>query len=511
MTVDPGLMMALSVHAHKGVYAVLLGSGVSRSAGIPTGWDVVKNLIERLAAVRGVAKVEDAEAWYRKEFSKEPSYSDLIELLAPTPPERMSLLKDFFEPTEKERDEGLKVPTAAHRAIAHLVARGYVRVIVTTNFDKLMERAIEAEGVTPTIVSSVDGITGMMPLPHVRCLVMKVHGDYLDTRIRNTPAELAAYDVETNTLLDRIFSEYGLIVCGWSGDWDPALAEAIRRSTRHRFSTYWMLRGKLSDRAAELVKHRQAALIPIETADKAFADLDARVAGQHLIAFKDRFCRAVAEGLPLTSIGSSVYCGSVPFVAERDCPNLPDARSRALDLVVHRFRNELTGDRELVYLPPSARLRVQIGEALEQGHIWCDVLAEKPDAQWCEQDRLIRWNSLDAVLGGAGYVGLLQRVWFDHQSVMCNELGSGQMLMPADLVSLGARNLSPLGLLWDFARCQEFIDQAASAVIFPSLRLHQWNHLRFSLPGDVAMNGSIAESLVLRSSAAVRVIVNHAL
>jgi hypothetical protein len=277
MAVDPGLMMALSVHAHKGVYAVLLGSGVSRSAGIPTGWDVVKNLIERLAIVRGISKVEDAEAWYRKEFGREPNYSDLVEMLAPTPPERMSLLKEFFEPTEKERDEGLKVPTAAHRAIARLVARGYIRVIVTTNFDKLTERAIEAEGVTPTIVSSADGIAGMMPLPHVRCLVVKVHGDYLDTRIRNTPAELAAYDAETNALLDRIFSEYGLIVCGWSGEWDPALAEAIRRSTRHRFSTYWMLRGKLSDRAAELVSHRQAALIPIETADKAFADLDARV------------------------------------------------------------------------------------------------------------------------------------------------------------------------------------------------------------------------------------------
>lgn len=277
MAVDLGLMMALSVHAHKGVYAVLLGSGVSRSAGVPTGWDVVKNLITRLAAASGVANLEDAEAWYKKEFSKEPSYSDLIEMLAPTPPERMSLLKDFFEPTEKERDEGLKVPTAAHRAIACLVARGFIRVIVTTNFDKLTERVIEAEGVTPTIVSSPDGIAGMMPLPHVRCLIVKVHGDYLDTRIKNTPGELAVYDSETNTLLDRIFSEYGLIVCGWSGDWDPALAEAIRRSTRHRFSTYWMLHGKLSDRASELVNHRQAAVIPIDTADNAFADLDARV------------------------------------------------------------------------------------------------------------------------------------------------------------------------------------------------------------------------------------------
>jgi len=35
--------------------------------------------------------------------------------------------------------------------------------------------------------------------------VVKVDGDYLDTRIMNTPEELTEYDERVSRLLDRIF------------------------------------------------------------------------------------------------------------------------------------------------------------------------------------------------------------------------------------------------------------------------------------------------------------------
>lgn len=37
ITNDPTTQLAFSMFENKGVYALLLGSGVSRSAGIPTG------------------------------------------------------------------------------------------------------------------------------------------------------------------------------------------------------------------------------------------------------------------------------------------------------------------------------------------------------------------------------------------------------------------------------------------------------------------------------------------
>jgi hypothetical protein len=45
-------------------------------------------------------------------------------MIAATAAERMSLLRAYFESTEEEREEGKKVPTAAHKAIGRLVADG---------------------------------------------------------------------------------------------------------------------------------------------------------------------------------------------------------------------------------------------------------------------------------------------------------------------------------------------------------------------------------------------------
>src|ERR1019366_9252041 len=70
------------------------------------------------------------------------------------PPKRMQLLRGYFEPSEQEREEGRKLPTAAHRAIAQLIAKGYVQVVVTTNFDQLLEQALVDVGIHPMVTST---------------------------------------------------------------------------------------------------------------------------------------------------------------------------------------------------------------------------------------------------------------------------------------------------------------------------------------------------------------------
>ncbi len=294
---DPLVALTFAIQSSPGLYALFLGSGLSRGAGVPTGWEVVLDLIRKIAKLEGVDPEPDPPAWYRIRFGEEPDYSRLLERISGSSAERAQLLRGYFEPTEDERERGLKLASAAHRAIAELVAGGYIRVIVTTNFDRLIEQALEAAGVIPTVVSSADAIEGMLPLPHVRCLVVKIHGDYHDTRIRNTPAELENYDARQDGLLDRILDEYGVVVCGWSADWDIALRRAFERARNRRFSMFWAARGALGPAAQSLVTLRNAQVITISSADGYFSDLASKVqaladtAAQHPMSVK----AAVAE------------------------------------------------------------------------------------------------------------------------------------------------------------------------------------------------------------------------
>ena len=282
--IDPIDSLAFSVQANPGVYALLLGSGVSRSAQIPTGWEITLDLIRKLAIASGESAESDPELWYREKYNEVPDYSKLIDELAKTQAERQQLLRPYFEPSQEEREENAKQPAEGHRAVAQLVVQGFIKVILTTNFDRLLEKALEDAGVEPIVVSSPDQINGMMPLVHTRNCLIKIHGDYLDTRIRNSRSELGTYPEQTNLLLDQVFDEFGLIVCGWSADWDVALRDALFRARSRRFTTYWAIHEEVGDMAQRLISHRQAQAIRIENADTFLTTVQQKVESVHHFA-----------------------------------------------------------------------------------------------------------------------------------------------------------------------------------------------------------------------------------
>ena len=265
--------LASSVHAGPLMFAVLVGSGVSRSAGVPSGDEVTVDLIRHLADAHRKDAGADPIAWYREHVGGEPDYSTIVAELARSPADRSRILSSYFEPTPEERQEGLKVPTRAHHAIAHLVAGGFVRVIITTNFDRLLEKALSEAGVEPIVVSSPADAEAAMPIMHSRCTVIKVHGDYLFSDLRNTAAELAVYEEPIDRLLDEVFDQHGLVVCGWSAKSDVALRDAILRTRNRRFSTYWLHRGPPLPEAEKVIANRGAVCIEIRDADTAMEEL----------------------------------------------------------------------------------------------------------------------------------------------------------------------------------------------------------------------------------------------
>jgi hypothetical protein len=189
-------------------------------------------------------------------------------------------------------------------------------------------------------------------------VVVKLHGDYRDARMKNTKTELASYDPPVVSLLKRIFSEYGLIVCGWSAEWDEALQALLKESAPSpHYGTFWTIRRMPATHAQETIDARAAAVEMIENADEFFDDLHARVAALEELRAGEQLEPAVAVG-----------------TLKRYLPD-PVHRIRLHDFVerhAERTTRLLTQHQEPVHL--SLDQAIHIG-AIEQSEADVDVLA----------------------------------------------------------------------------------------------------------------------------------------
>lgn len=279
----PRVMLATGIHAQPGVYALLLGSGVSRSAGISTGWEIVSHLVQKVAAAADPDNAEshalaqsDPEAWWAQRGEGDLGYSSLLAAIAPSSAARQGLLAEYFEASEEDRASGMKVATAAHAAIAQLVKDGWVKVIVTTNFDRLMEQALDAVGIAPQVISRPDAVGAATPLAHANATIVKLHGDWKDLEFRNTLDELDTYPQPWIELVRQVCNEYGLLISGWSAEWDKALV-GVLESTPRRYPLYWDSRSSKSAVARNLLAQHGGHMIPADSADQLFASLTSSV------------------------------------------------------------------------------------------------------------------------------------------------------------------------------------------------------------------------------------------
>ena len=277
--VDPRVALATAMHAAPGVYAVLVGSGMSTAAGIPTGWQVVQDLVRRIARAEGVdleARGETPEGWWAAEGRPDLRYDTLLAALGTTDAARRHLLRHYFDPGAGEG--GPVDPMPAHEGLARLCASGRVRVVLTTNFDRLIERALDRHGLATQVITSPAAVGGMIPLVHAPVTVLKLHGDYATAGLRNTPDELASYPAEWDTVRARVFDEFGLLVIGWSADYDVALANVLAAAPSRRYPVFWTsYRGNIRESARRLIASRQATVIDTNGAHEFLSDLTQRI------------------------------------------------------------------------------------------------------------------------------------------------------------------------------------------------------------------------------------------
>jgi hypothetical protein len=268
---DQLLSLAFSLASNPAGYALLIGAGVSKGAGLPSAWDVLEDLTAKAARLKG-AEPENPTRWWEQTYGARATYEDVLERLAPSQDERQALLRGYFEPTP------MVEPSIAHRGIAELVKSGTVRVIITLNFDRLVETAVRDAGIEPVVIANEADVAGMPPLHTIRCCVIHLHGDYLSPlSMLNTTTELAKYDRRHTKLLKRVLGDYGLIAAGWSANYDPALRNAIAEYSSGRFTFTWVEPGEQTEEARRLLELKHGQLVTT-SADDAFGRLADAVA-----------------------------------------------------------------------------------------------------------------------------------------------------------------------------------------------------------------------------------------
>lgn len=279
--------LVMSVFNNKGVYALMLGSGISLPAKVMSGWKVTEDLIKKLAAIQGEVIKLDAFEWFKNKYGCDAEYSMLLEHLGHKPSEMESLLRPYFEPSEEDIEFGYKKPTDAHKAIAEMAKRGYFKVIITTNFDRLLETALDEQGIRYQVICHESEIESRVPLYHHPLTLIKINGDYKDCRFRNTEEELSNYPKELVDYLDAILNNFGLITCGWSAIWDKALVRQIISKSNHRYSYFYTYIGEESKEIESITKGSKGESIQISNGDTFFTEMNERLKALEMINGKN--------------------------------------------------------------------------------------------------------------------------------------------------------------------------------------------------------------------------------
>ena len=208
---------------------------------LPSCWgsvrpvEVLRDITGRwFAAETGSAPTAatDTIAWASAQLGAEPTYSLVLEKLFPERAQRQELLSGLFIGKE---------PTEAHRSLARLAASGLVRVIVTTNFDRLIEASLDDLGVRWSRVTNEAELGTAQPREVAQVFILKLHGDYGSVDMRNTTDEIAALPPAIADEFISILRTHGLVVVGYAGA-DPAVATCLR-TVRPRLGLFWAVRG----------------------------------------------------------------------------------------------------------------------------------------------------------------------------------------------------------------------------------------------------------------------------
>ena len=275
--INPVISLAYNMADCSQKYVLFVGAGVSKDAGVPSGWDILAQTLQRMISQEDESKrnitKEDVEKFYRDKFEEKFGYSDIIGQLFPSNEEQRDYLKSFFKGV---------LPGEAHRLIAELVKQKLIKYIIMTNFDALIETALDDVGLKGqyTVIDSHDDVLTSKPWNKEDvCRIYKIHGTIEKGTIRNTKKDLARLPKElTKDCLD-VIERHGVIVLGYAAnEEDKAVCNIFNRRKFKGYTMYWTsFDDGLLVTATRILNKQDGVIIPIKGASLFLRELIDRI------------------------------------------------------------------------------------------------------------------------------------------------------------------------------------------------------------------------------------------
>ncbi len=208
-------------------FAFFLGAGASVSSGIPSAGTLVRDVwLPRLKEMR-TGKRSDSNLWAVDIFagytpeSAAKYYGPVIEQLFLSPEERQNEIERLVS----NREPGFGYAVLS-QLISHRENGKHCNVIITTNFDDMVQDALYLYTNQKPLVIVHESLVGFVKVGRTRPLIIKIHGD---ARLapKNTETETEQLTRAVRNTLKNLLREVGLVFIGYGGN-DSSIASVLK-------------------------------------------------------------------------------------------------------------------------------------------------------------------------------------------------------------------------------------------------------------------------------------------
>jgi tetratricopeptide (TPR) repeat protein len=282
-------------------YCFILGAGASRSSGIPTGGELVRQWYSEL---HEMYEPNELDEWKTKEGISEKDlakdYSKIFEKRYEIDPkEGFSFLEKIMENID---------PSCGYSVLAQLLDTEPHKIVITTNFDSLIEDALFIYTRKRPLVVGHAALGQYIKLFSNRPIIIKIHHDLLFTP-KNTVKDTNTLDQNYKNGLQTIFQYYTPLVIGYGGN-DGSLMGFLEDIDTIEGGMFWFCRkgdGELNQRIQGVVEKFNGHAVEISGFDEVMLQIGnelnyerqdkkiVEIAEQRAKNYKDQFAKIIEE------------------------------------------------------------------------------------------------------------------------------------------------------------------------------------------------------------------------